>query len=65
MLFKTLLHNSIIFDFPTQIYYKHDFKLFPLTFLMLKVVFPSFGERYIPTVLFNSIYEEVQKMQQI
>ncbi|XP_010243903.1 PREDICTED: putative inactive cysteine synthase 2 isoform X2 [Nelumbo nucifera] len=28
----------------------------------LLVVFPSFGERYIPTVLFHSILEEVQKM---
>ncbi|XVF06699.1 hypothetical protein REPUB_Repub06bG0073100 [Reevesia pubescens] len=27
------------------------------------VIFPSFGERYIPTVLFRSIHEEVQQMQ--
>ncbi|XP_068341405.1 S-sulfo-L-cysteine synthase (O-acetyl-L-serine-dependent), chloroplastic-like [Pyrus communis] len=30
---------------------------------LIAVVFPSFGERYIPTVLFQSIYEEVQKMR--
>ncbi|XP_077241496.1 cysteine synthase-like isoform X2 [Tasmannia lanceolata] len=30
---------------------------------LVAVVFPSFGERYIPTVLFHSIHEEVQKMQ--
>ncbi|CAN6577529.1 unnamed protein product [Malus baccata var. baccata] len=30
---------------------------------LIAVIFPSFGERYIPTVLFQSIYEEVQKMQ--
>lgn len=29
---------------------------------LIAVIFPSFGERYIPTVLFQSIYEEVQKM---
>ncbi|XP_010243905.1 PREDICTED: probable S-sulfocysteine synthase, chloroplastic isoform X3 [Nelumbo nucifera] len=29
---------------------------------LISVVFPSFGERYIPTVLFHSILEEVQKM---
>ncbi|PON85936.1 Cysteine synthase [Trema orientale] len=29
---------------------------------LIAVVFPSFGERYIPTVLFQSIYDEVQKM---
>ena len=32
--------------------------------LCIKVIFPSFGERYIPTVLFQSIHEEVQKMRQ-
>nr|XP_023895582.1 probable S-sulfocysteine synthase, chloroplastic [Quercus suber] len=31
---------------------------------LIAVIFPSFGERYIPTVLFHSIHEEVQKMQQ-
>ncbi|XVF30695.1 hypothetical protein REPUB_Repub16aG0080200 [Reevesia pubescens] len=30
---------------------------------LLVVIFPSFGERYIPTVLFRSIHEEVQQMQ--
>ncbi|KAL5547038.1 hypothetical protein UlMin_006725 [Ulmus minor] len=30
---------------------------------LIAVVFPSFGERYIPTVLFNNIYEEVQKLR--
>ncbi|XP_050370596.1 S-sulfo-L-cysteine synthase (O-acetyl-L-serine-dependent), chloroplastic-like [Argentina anserina] len=30
---------------------------------LIAVIFPSFGERYIPTVLFQSIYEDVQKMQ--
>ncbi|XVF56777.1 hypothetical protein PTKIN_Ptkin06aG0147200 [Pterospermum kingtungense] len=30
---------------------------------LIVVIFPSFGERYIPTVLFRSIYEEVQQMQ--
>ncbi|XP_040371783.1 S-sulfo-L-cysteine synthase (O-acetyl-L-serine-dependent), chloroplastic isoform X3 [Rosa chinensis] len=30
---------------------------------LIAVVFPSFGERYIPTVLFQSIYEDVQKMR--
>ncbi|KAJ8763145.1 hypothetical protein K2173_025530 [Erythroxylum novogranatense] len=30
---------------------------------LIAVIFPSFGERYIPTVLFRSIYEEVQNMQ--
>ncbi|KAI4348516.1 hypothetical protein L6164_009230 [Bauhinia variegata] len=29
---------------------------------LITVIFPSFGERYISTVLFHSIYEEVQKM---
>ncbi|CAL8988517.1 unnamed protein product [Prunus brigantina] len=29
---------------------------------LITVIFPSFGERYIPTVLFQSIHEEVQKM---
>lgn len=29
---------------------------------LIAVIFPSFGERYIPTVLFHSIYEEVQNM---
>ncbi|XP_057437789.1 S-sulfo-L-cysteine synthase (O-acetyl-L-serine-dependent), chloroplastic-like isoform X2 [Lotus japonicus] len=29
---------------------------------LIVVIFPSFGERYISTPLFNSIYEEVQKM---
>ncbi|XP_057948146.1 S-sulfo-L-cysteine synthase (O-acetyl-L-serine-dependent), chloroplastic isoform X3 [Malania oleifera] len=31
---------------------------------LIVVVFPSFGERYIPTVLFNSIYEVVRDMRQ-
>ncbi|XP_031251750.1 S-sulfo-L-cysteine synthase (O-acetyl-L-serine-dependent), chloroplastic-like [Pistacia vera] len=31
---------------------------------LISVIFPSFGERYIPTVLFNSIYEEVKNVQQ-
>ncbi|CAN6586996.1 unnamed protein product [Malus baccata var. baccata] len=30
---------------------------------LIAVMFPSFGERYIPTVLFQSIYKEVQKMK--
>ncbi|XP_065852483.1 cysteine synthase isoform X1 [Euphorbia lathyris] len=30
---------------------------------LITVIFPSFGERYISTVLFQSIHEEVQKMQ--
>ncbi|KAE8684725.1 Cysteine synthase [Hibiscus syriacus] len=30
---------------------------------LIVVIFPSFGERYIPTVLFRSIYEEVQQME--
>ncbi|XP_044498048.1 S-sulfo-L-cysteine synthase (O-acetyl-L-serine-dependent), chloroplastic [Mangifera indica] len=30
---------------------------------LISVIFPSFGERYIPTALFNSIYEEVKDMQ--
>ncbi|XP_048235877.1 S-sulfo-L-cysteine synthase (O-acetyl-L-serine-dependent), chloroplastic isoform X3 [Ricinus communis] len=30
---------------------------------LITVIFPSFGERYIPTVLFQSIYEEVQNMR--
>ncbi|KAL6272181.1 hypothetical protein ACE6H2_022873 [Prunus campanulata] len=30
---------------------------------LITVIFPSFGERYIPTVLFQSIHEEVQKMR--
>ncbi|KAF7801420.1 putative S-sulfocysteine synthase, chloroplastic [Senna tora] len=29
---------------------------------LIVVIFPSFGERYISTALFNSIYEEVQRM---
>ncbi|KAK4789641.1 hypothetical protein SAY86_016945 [Trapa natans] len=29
---------------------------------LITVIFPSFGERYISTPLFNSIFEEVQKM---
>ncbi|XP_050225936.1 cysteine synthase [Mercurialis annua] len=32
---------------------------------LIAVIFPSFGERYIPTVLFRSIYEEVGLMQPI
>ncbi|KAF5749145.1 Cysteine synthase 26 isoform 1 [Tripterygium wilfordii] len=31
---------------------------------LIAVIFPSFGERYISTVLFHSIYEEVRNMQQ-
>uniref|UniRef100_A0A6N2L6A4 Tryptophan synthase beta chain-like PALP domain-containing protein n=1 Tax=Salix viminalis TaxID=40686 RepID=A0A6N2L6A4_SALVM len=31
---------------------------------LITVIFPSFGERYIPTVLFHSIYEEVRNMEQ-
>ncbi|XP_020517569.1 probable S-sulfocysteine synthase, chloroplastic isoform X2 [Amborella trichopoda] len=31
---------------------------------LITVVFPSFGERYIPTTLFKSIKEEVEKMGQ-
>lgn len=31
---------------------------------LITVIFPSFGERYIPTVLFHSIHEEVKKMRQ-
>ncbi|XP_022718798.1 probable S-sulfocysteine synthase, chloroplastic isoform X7 [Durio zibethinus] len=30
---------------------------------LIVVIFPSFGQRYIPTVLFHSIHEEVQQMQ--
>ncbi|EXC36158.1 putative cysteine synthase [Morus notabilis] len=30
---------------------------------LIAVIFPSFGERYISTVLFQSIYEDVQKME--
>lgn len=30
---------------------------------LIAVVFPSFGERYIPTILFHSIHEEVRKME--
>ncbi|GAU24026.1 hypothetical protein TSUD_328300 [Trifolium subterraneum] len=29
---------------------------------LITVIFPSFGERYLTTALFNSIYEEVQRM---
>ncbi|KAI4363933.1 hypothetical protein MLD38_020091 [Melastoma candidum] len=29
---------------------------------LIVVIFPSFGERYIPTVLFKSIYEEVKQL---
>ncbi|KAL5994913.1 S-sulfo-L-cysteine synthase (O-acetyl-L-serine-dependent), chloroplastic [Asimina triloba] len=32
---------------------------------LIAVVFPSFGERYIPTALFHSIHEEVRKMRKI
>ncbi|XP_043702287.1 S-sulfo-L-cysteine synthase (O-acetyl-L-serine-dependent), chloroplastic-like [Telopea speciosissima] len=32
---------------------------------LIAVVFPSFGERYIPTVLFRSIHEEVRNMPQL
>ncbi|OMO88004.1 Tryptophan synthase beta subunit-like PLP-dependent enzymes superfamily [Corchorus capsularis] len=32
---------------------------------LIVVIFPSFGERYIPTVLFSSIQDEVQQMQVI
>ncbi|KAE8125038.1 hypothetical protein FH972_019875 [Carpinus fangiana] len=31
---------------------------------LITVIFPSFGERYIPTVLFQSFHEEVKKMRQ-
>ncbi|KAH7571626.1 hypothetical protein JRO89_XS04G0104600 [Xanthoceras sorbifolium] len=31
---------------------------------LITVIFPSYGERYIPTVLFHSIYEEVRNMPQ-
>ncbi|XP_041025431.1 S-sulfo-L-cysteine synthase (O-acetyl-L-serine-dependent), chloroplastic isoform X1 [Juglans microcarpa x Juglans regia] len=31
---------------------------------LITVIFPSFGERYIPTVLFHSIHEEVKNMPQ-
>ncbi|OAY44450.1 S-sulfo-L-cysteine synthase (O-acetyl-L-serine-dependent), chloroplastic isoform X1 [Manihot esculenta] len=30
---------------------------------LITVIFPSFGERYIPTVLFQSLYEEARNMQ--
>ncbi|KDP39629.1 hypothetical protein JCGZ_02649 [Jatropha curcas] len=30
---------------------------------LISVIFPSFGERYIPTVLFHSLYEEVRNME--
>nr|AFK38927.1 unknown [Medicago truncatula] len=29
---------------------------------LITVIFPSFGERYLATALFSSIYEEVQRM---
>ncbi|KAB5512283.1 hypothetical protein DKX38_029311 [Salix brachista] len=49
------LHNSVI-----------DFSLeaFATLIFDLRVIFPSFGERYIPTVLFHSLYEEVRNMEQ-
>ncbi|XP_022718795.1 probable S-sulfocysteine synthase, chloroplastic isoform X4 [Durio zibethinus] len=34
-----------------------------LVYTSIEVIFPSFGQRYIPTVLFHSIHEEVQQMQ--